>query len=69
MEFTVLCHLQRILRWKQPKQLLRIMKLTTVILLSTCLHVAAAGRAQKVTVSLKDVRIQRFSSKFCFRPM
>ncbi len=38
---------------KQPKQLIRVMKLTTVILLSTCLHVAAAGRAQKVTLSLE----------------
>lgn len=40
------------------KQLIRIMKLTTVILLSACLHVAAAGRGQKVSLSLKDVSIQ-----------
>ncbi len=44
---------------KQPKQLIRIMKLTTVILLSTCLNVVAAGHAQKVTISLKNVPIQK----------
>lgn len=42
-----------------PKQLIRIMKLTPLILLSTCLQVAAAGRAQKVTISLRDVPVQK----------
>src|SRR5687768_11573928 len=41
------------------RNILFAMNLTTVILLSTCLHVAAAGRAQKVTISLKDVPIQK----------
>jgi TonB-dependent starch-binding outer membrane protein SusC len=59
MDLTVLCHFRQILRWRQPKLLLRIMKLTAVILLFTCLHVVAASNAQKVTISLKFVPIQK----------
>ncbi len=40
-------------------QLLRIMKLTGILLLAACLQVAAAGRAQRVTLSLKNVAVQK----------
>lgn len=41
-----------------PRQLLRIMKLTTLLLIAVYLHVGAAGYGQKVTITGKDMPLQ-----------
>ena len=43
----------------QIKKLLRIMKLITFLLLTSLLQVAAKGRAQTVTLSVKNTPIQK----------
>src|SRR5688500_20195397 len=37
----------------------RVMKLTTIILLSACLHVSANGISQTVTLSMKNAPIEK----------
>lgn len=44
------------------KQLLLIMKLTALIILAACLHVSAAGTAQKITIREKNVPIIKLFS-------
>src|SRR5258706_1089754 len=45
-----------------PKQLLRTMKLTILFLTAVCLHVSAAGYGQKVTISGKDLPLEKVFS-------
>ena len=40
-------------------QLLRVMKLTAVILLTACLQVAATGNAQKVSLDMQNVSLEK----------
>ncbi|MET7001619.1 SusC/RagA family TonB-linked outer membrane protein [Chitinophaga defluvii] len=42
-----------------PTQTLLVMKLTTFLLLITCLHVSAAGYSQRVTLSVKNMPLQK----------
>ncbi len=42
-----------------PKQTLRIMKLTAIILLSACLTASAIGHSQNVTLSFKDAPLEK----------
>src|SRR5687768_12934609 len=58
MHFTALCYSLCNPQWNPPKHLLRIMKLTSIILLASCLQVAASGRSQTVTLSMKNVPVQ-----------
>ncbi len=56
---SILCKLKTLLavfyESRKGYQLLRIMRITAIILLSGCLHVAGNTVAQKVTFSFKDV--------------
>ncbi|HEY0677851.1 MAG TPA: SusC/RagA family TonB-linked outer membrane protein [Chitinophagaceae bacterium] len=46
--------------WKQPiTKSLRIMKLTTVLLLAACLQVAASAGGQTVTLNVRDVPVKK----------
>ncbi len=40
-------------------KMLRVMKLTTFLMLITCLHVSAAGYSQKVTMTVKDMPLRK----------
>ena len=40
-------------------QLLRVMKLTTILLLAACLQLAAKGYSQKVTLDLRDASLEQ----------
>ena len=42
--------------WKQ--KLLRIMKLTAILMLAFCMHIGAAGHGQRVSLSLKEVSLK-----------
>jgi TonB-linked SusC/RagA family outer membrane protein len=57
MHLTVLCY-SRILLSGIPKQMLRIMKLTAIILLSACITASAKGDAQGITLSLKNAPLE-----------
>jgi TonB-dependent starch-binding outer membrane protein SusC len=41
------------------KQILRIMKLTAIIILTACLQVSAKGYSQKITLSVKDAPLEQ----------
>lgn len=47
---------------RRPTQLLRAMKLTIVILIAACLQVSASGFGQKVTISGKDLPLEKVFS-------
>ena len=40
-------------------QLLRVMKLTAILLLTACLQVSAKGNAQKVNLDMKNVSLEK----------
>ncbi|MEP7259147.1 MAG: TonB-dependent receptor plug domain-containing protein, partial [Flavitalea sp.] len=46
-------------RQRFTKKLLRIMKFTSIILLTVCLTASARGISQKVTLSVNDVRLEK----------
>src|SRR5688500_5321230 len=45
------------------KQILRVMKITAILLLSACMAANAKGHAQKITLSEKDVPLQQVFEK------
>lgn len=65
MNLTALCSFRSIQRETTIKtclparQVLRIMKLTAIILLAVCLQVSANGFSQKVTLSMKNAPLQK----------
>ncbi len=59
MHFNALCFPGHFMPWKIPKQLLRIMRLTSFLLFIGCMQVTASGISQKVTLSLKDAPVQK----------
>jgi len=61
MDLKALCTLLPIRR-KEVTKLLRIMKLTAIILLAACLQVCAKGYSQTVTLSLKDAPLEKVFS-------
>jgi TonB-linked SusC/RagA family outer membrane protein len=58
MIFTILYKAVRMTRLVKPKTVL-VMKLTAILLLAGCLHVAAATTAQKVTLSEENVSLKK----------
>lgn len=65
MNFTALCFLRDsfrnvIIKISLPAtQVLKIMKLTTILLIVACLQVSATGHSQNVTLSMKDAPLQK----------
>lgn len=47
---------------RAPSQLLRAMKLTMVLLIAACIHVSATGFGQKVSISGKDLPLEKVFS-------
>ena len=45
--------------YRDKHKLLKVMKLTAILLFITCLHAAARTSGQTVTLSLKDVPVQK----------
>ena len=60
--FTICRCLGRKSSLKVPRQLLRTMKLTALFLVAICLHVSATGFGQKVTISGKDIPLEKVFS-------
>jgi TonB-linked SusC/RagA family outer membrane protein len=70
MQDLGLCKVQ-VIAWAKPKlmpavdksgagkQILRIMKLTAIIILAACLQVSAKGYSQKITLSVKDAPLEQ----------
>jgi TonB-dependent starch-binding outer membrane protein SusC len=70
MQDLGLCKVQ-VIAWAKPKltpaanksgagkQILRIMKLTAIIILTACLQVSAKGYSQKITLSVKDAPLEQ----------
>jgi TonB-linked SusC/RagA family outer membrane protein len=56
---TPACHPERKRRTKEVKQLLRIMKLLSIILLSACLTASAKGFTQTITLSEKNAPLEK----------
>src|SRR6187551_2304895 len=55
----ILCHDVRVIRAAPTKKLLRIMKITAIILLSACLTASAKGFTQTITLSEKNASLEK----------
>jgi TonB-linked SusC/RagA family outer membrane protein len=62
MKFSMLC-IPPYEQWKQHIKIMLIMKLTVFLLLVACLQVSAAAYAQRITLSEKQVSLERVFKK------
>lgn len=51
----------------KDKRHVRVMKLTALLLLATCLQVGATGYAQKVSLRAKDITLEQLFGSFAVR--